>query len=170
MMIHMDTQTAPRKHSYLKRRDGESAKDWRRRTFYRKVTAKKAAQSGLKASDFPWPTRCPALGILLDYTGADIKRGWSLDCWDPALGYVPGNVRIISRLANRIKSDATYQEVEQVAAWMRKEAIRRVSEAKDEVESTVEPGESPAVTAYKERLRLARLEKRRVENCELAAK
>lgn len=70
--------------------------------------------------DLAWPTHCPVLGWELDYTGTDHQRGWSIDKFDPALGYVPGNVTIISRLANTIKSNATIEQVEQVAAWMRK--------------------------------------------------
>ena len=36
----------------------------------------------------------------------------------PALGYVKGNVQVISRRANQIKSDASAAEVHRVAQWM----------------------------------------------------
>ena len=50
----------------------------------------------------------------------------SLDCIIPELGYVPGNVAVISRRANTIKNDATIEELELVLAYMKRhEAARR---------------------------------------------
>lgn len=37
----------------------------------------------------------------------------------PALGYVPGNIVVISHRANRMKSDGTAEEHERIAAWLR---------------------------------------------------
>lgn len=62
------------------------------------------------------PERCPVLGILLTTDGARDSRP-SLDRIVPALGYVPGNVRVISFRANRIKSDATPDELRAVLAY-----------------------------------------------------
>lgn len=42
----------------------------------------------------------------------------SLDRIVPSLGYVPGNVAVISHRANRIKSDATADELRAVADWL----------------------------------------------------
>ena len=43
----------------------------------------------------------------------------ALDKFEPRKGYVPGNIAVISSLANRIKSDTTDPEVlRKVANWM----------------------------------------------------
>jgi len=67
------------------------------------------------------PTYCPILGIPL------IRRA---DRWDnqpgspqvdriiPELGYVKGNVQIISRRANGIKSDASLDEIKLVVEYL----------------------------------------------------
>ena len=75
-------------------------------------------------TDLTWPTHCPVLGLELDYTGTDPVRGWSIDQIRPGAGYIPGNVAIISRRANTIKSNATSADIAAVAAWVRaQEAI-----------------------------------------------
>ena len=81
----------------------------------------------IKPSDIILPSVCKYLGIKLDYRLASERgrlRSWnapSIDRIDPARGYVPGNVQVISDLANRMKSDAT---VEQLIAFA--EGILRV--------------------------------------------
>lgn len=63
------------------------------------------------------PRRCPVLGILLvsNTKAGPIDSSPSLDRINPALGYVPGNVRVISYRANRLRSDATAAELRKVA-------------------------------------------------------
>jgi hypothetical protein len=73
----------------------------------------------------PLPEYCPVLGILLNYNGTK-KRGFVNDCpsidrFNPAKGYVPGNVRIISWRANRIKSDASIEELEAILRYLKGE-------------------------------------------------
>lgn len=66
------------------------------------------------------PDRCPVLGIPLVQ-----KRGRqgpgpnspTLDRIIPELGYVPGNVVVISNRANRLKSDATIGELIALASF-----------------------------------------------------
>jgi hypothetical protein len=57
------------------------------------------------------PTHCPLLGTLLDTYSESVDVHPSIDRINPALGYVPGNVWIISHRANRIKSDASFEEL-----------------------------------------------------------
>ena len=61
--------------------------------------------------------KCPLLGIDLSWenSGMAIANSPSLDKIDPRLGYVHGNVWIISHRANTIKSDATPQELLAIA-------------------------------------------------------
>lgn len=42
-----------------------------------------------------------------------------LDRLVPALGYVKGNVAFISRRINRLKNDATLQELERLVEWLK---------------------------------------------------
>lgn len=75
----------------------------------------------LSVSDLTAPEFCPVLGVPLDYTSTDCSpNSATLDRIDPSKGYVRGNVAIISFKANRIKSNATPEELEAIAAWARK--------------------------------------------------
>ena len=83
---------------------------------------KRAMQQGLPfsivPSDINIPQVCPVLGITLSQTGPRDTRP-SLDRIVPARGYVVGNVHVVSFRANRIKSDATPDELDRVAAYAR---------------------------------------------------
>ncbi len=72
----------------------------------------------LKKSDLIFPTHCPILGLKLRFRGGDNSP--SLDRLDPKKGYDAGNVNIISNLANRIKSNATSEQLMKVALWLEK--------------------------------------------------
>lgn len=62
------------------------------------------------------PDVCPVLNIPLKKgVGKAHDNSPSLDKIFPALGYVPGNIRIISRRANLIKTNATATELLLVA-------------------------------------------------------
>jgi hypothetical protein len=76
--------------------------------------------SDLVVSDLVWPDVCPVLGIHLTYNGqrGDRDTRASLDRRDPAIGYTKENVRVISMRANRIKSDATIEELQKIIAYM----------------------------------------------------
>lgn len=75
----------------------------------------------ITTQDLEVPERCPALGILLNQ--GDLQSAYSLDRVRPELGYVPGNVRVISFRANSIKQDATPEEIESVAAYARSASL-----------------------------------------------
>lgn len=64
-------------------------------------------------NEIMWPSHCPLLDERLDYFSTS---GWwvpTFDRIDPTKGYVSGNVCIISRRANSIKSDYTPEEAPQ---------------------------------------------------------
>lgn len=71
-------------------------------------------------SDIRIPGVCPALGIPI-VKGAGITHDGSptLDRLRPDQGYVPGNVVVISHLANTIKQNCTSAQVRAVGEWMR---------------------------------------------------
>lgn len=69
--------------------------------------------------DIVIPTNCPILGIPL-FTkkgkgGGDNSP--SLDRIEPSRGYVPGNIIVISNRANRLKSDASIEELRSIASF-----------------------------------------------------
>jgi hypothetical protein len=91
--------------------------------FYRaKTRAKKAGVPfDLKRSDLAIPTVCPVLGIPLRCNrGKADDNSPSLDRVRPTLGYVLGNVIVMSVRANRIKNNSTTEELEAVARFMRR--------------------------------------------------
>ena len=65
--------------------------------------------------------RCPLLGIELSYTNkTSLPNSAALDRIDGALGYVHGNVWVISMLANRIKTNASLEQLEMLTKnWRR---------------------------------------------------
>jgi hypothetical protein len=67
------------------------------------------------------PEYCPILGIKLEHhrgkPGA-YKNSPSLDRIIPEKGYVSGNVRVISQLANQCKGSATPEELLLFAKWI----------------------------------------------------
>lgn len=85
----------------------------------------------ITVGDISIPEICPVLGVEIKVSkGMCGPNSPSLDCIIPSLGYVPGNIAVISFRANTIKSDATVDEVKKVAAWMEQESSR-LPEASD---------------------------------------
>lgn len=89
-------------------------------------TAKKRAKKeeipfNLLPEDIELPDVCPVLGIPLEINNKGMSNNSpTLDKIVPSLGYVKGNVRVISWLANRIKGDQTDPTIfEKVAAYLR---------------------------------------------------
>lgn len=89
--------------------------------------AKKRAQEQcipftITLDDIIIPEFCPVLGVRLECnTGS---AGWnspSLDKLIPSLGYVKGNINVISQRANTLKSDAHAKELRAVADWLERE-------------------------------------------------
>lgn len=92
----------------------------------------------LRRQDISMPRRCPVLGLPLTVGTARSASSPSLDRINPAKGYQPGNVRVISDQANRLKSNRSLEEVVRlsqrgaperraqyaaVAAYMEREAL-----------------------------------------------
>jgi hypothetical protein len=82
----------------------------------------RAAQAGipfnLTIEDIVIPERCPALGIpLVPGVGVSHDGSPQLDRLVPELGYVKGNVVVISKLANTIKQNASPKQIRAVADW-----------------------------------------------------
>lgn len=74
----------------------------------------------LREDDFEIPAVCPVLGIELRPGRG--RRGPTdasptLDRIEPSVGYVRGNVVVMSWRANRIKSDASASELLRIGQW-----------------------------------------------------
>lgn len=87
-----------------------------------KDAEKRAKKLGLPfnlgLADIVIPSVCPVLGIPLKYgVGKRTGASPSLDRLRPELGYVKGNVAVISWRANDLKRDATPDELRRVADW-----------------------------------------------------
>jgi len=73
-------------------------------------------------ADLSVPEYCPVLGIKLDRhaTRKTRSNAPSVDRIDNNKGYVPGNVVVVSLKANRIKNNATVDELEKVLNFYKK--------------------------------------------------
>lgn len=94
--------------SYKKRR--ETPEGWLRHvlTTVKRRAFKAGVVFSVNAADFSIPEKCPILGVVLVYGSTlNAQESASIDRIKPWLGYITGNVRIVSRLANRLKGDCT---------------------------------------------------------------
>ncbi len=75
----------------------------------------------LELSDIVIPDYCPVLGIKLVATrgksGAFVASP-SLDRIKPDLGYIKGNIQVMSQLANQMKNNATPEQLLKFAEWV----------------------------------------------------
>lgn len=67
--------------------------------------------------DIVIPKICPVLGISLTIDGSRDTRP-SLDRIIPAKGYILENIRVISFRANRLKSDASVEEIRKILKYV----------------------------------------------------
>jgi hypothetical protein len=107
----------------LKRRSYETVARWQRKNpatvLYhsaRQRAAKKGLEFTITVDDIHIPEKCPIMDIPLEFFreyGANNRRknSPSLDRIDKRRGYTPDNIRVISDIANRMKSDATPDEL-----------------------------------------------------------
>jgi hypothetical protein len=72
---------------------------------------RKGMEFSITVKDLKMPEFCPLLGVKLDSYSDSVDLHPSIDRIDSSKGYVKGNVWIISHRANRIKSDATCEEL-----------------------------------------------------------
>lgn len=119
-------------HREDRKKRNQRTRDWHRNNPERSyvVAAKKRAKEqgvpfDLESTDIIFPDVCPVLGIpvILQRTDKPRRRNDntpSLDRIIPELGYVKGNVQVISWRANRLKNDAFFEEIESLYKYMKK--------------------------------------------------
>lgn len=82
----------------------------------RKRAVKLGLPFDIQPDDVLVPEVCPVLGARLGCGGRENSP--TLDRLIPQLGYVRGNVRVISFRANRLKSDASPEELQAILNYM----------------------------------------------------
>ena len=96
---------------------------------------KRAKASGipfsLEIEDIVIPETCPVFGFpLVKNLGGKGPSSLSpsLDRIIPELGYVKGNIQVISYLANKMKSNATQEQLSLFAKWINNNLIKNQEE------------------------------------------
>jgi hypothetical protein len=75
----------------------------------------KGIEFTITVDDILIPSECPILKVPFEY---GTEYAMSLDRRDNFKGYVPGNVWVISKKANSMKSNATPDELRKFAQWV----------------------------------------------------
>jgi hypothetical protein len=74
--------------------------------------------------DITVPTHCPALGIELVHNQNSVgPNSPTLDKLVPELGYVKGNIAVISHKANLMKNNATLEELLGLVKWLSNQSL-----------------------------------------------
>jgi len=75
----------------------------------------------LELDDITSYDTCPIFGFKMERGGCkDSRSSPSVDKIIPSKGYVKGNIQVISNKANRMKNDATPEELRMFAKWVLK--------------------------------------------------
>lgn len=98
----------------------------------------------LTPEDIEVPEFCPVLGIKLVFGWDSMERGYrdsspSVDRLDNSRGYVKGNVIVVSHRANRLRSDASLDEIRKILSF-----YERVLSAHERGDGAVRAGASPS--------------------------
>lgn len=98
------------------RKDPQNQYVWRMLKRARRRAKEKGLPFNLRRSDIHIPERCPVLGIKLR-PNTQSQNSPSLGRIVPERGYVAGNVLVVSKLANQIKSSANFKQLKRVAEF-----------------------------------------------------
>lgn len=102
------------------------AREWRKNHYLKhllNVAKKRARSKGLEfsitASDVILHAICPIIGVAITAPGT--WHGPSLDRRDNSLGYVPGNVHLVSKRGNTWKGHRASEDFERALSYLRGE-------------------------------------------------
>jgi hypothetical protein len=103
---------------------------WKQELFKR--NRRNAIKEGIKftieLNDIEIPEFCPVLGIKMIFAGESMDAYPSLDKIVPELGYIKGNVCIISGRANRIKNNGTAEEHEKIVKYIKSYTDKQIKQ------------------------------------------
>lgn len=129
---HKDPKAKARKHRVWASKNTDHlrsySKKWRENNPVKKVLF--SVKAGAKKRGIPfalteddlravWVEVCPVFGIQLTANSKRENNSLSVDRIDNSVGYVPGNICVMSWRANRLKVDATVQELELLVNYMK---------------------------------------------------
>lgn len=101
-------QRASRQRKYEKEKLSPERLIYQRTRYSAKA---RGLECSIALDDIVLPTVCPYLGIELAFNeGKPGRNSYSVDRIDNTLGYIPGNIEIISYQANAMKQNATKDE------------------------------------------------------------
>ncbi len=94
------------------------------RTLYNRLKSS-AAKRGIEfnlslveLNELSFPITCPILGIPLAYNRGEAQdNSYSIDRIDSSMGYCIDNIEVISLRANKLKSNATHEEIIMLAEY-----------------------------------------------------
>ena len=105
-------------------REKQTRVAWKHKSDKRKIIDRLKSRCAARGLDFNLveddliiPDVCPVFGTPF---GSDVDSRLSIDRIDPKKGYIRGNIQIISDKANRIKSNATSEEIRLVYEYTSK--------------------------------------------------
>jgi len=81
---------------------------------------RKNLEFDIEASDIKIPEKCPVFGVNIDIMESKRTYSPSIDRFDNTKGYTKNNIRVISTKANKLKNNATLQELKQIISYMEK--------------------------------------------------
>lgn len=94
-------------------------------TLAKQRAKRKKLEFDLEISDIIIPDFCPVLGIKLGiHTGYRKENSASIDRVDNERGYTKDNIIVMSFKANRMKSNFTLDELEQLVFWLKEPRLK----------------------------------------------
>jgi hypothetical protein len=92
----------------------------------------KGTPFNLLPNDISIPKKCPVLGIVIDSAvkGKRTDNSPSIDRLVPELGYVKGNIHIMSWRANRIKNNGSLEDWKKLVEWSTRENVNGLFQSK----------------------------------------
>lgn len=109
----------PERYKEIDRQSYQNTRQHNRVSRLLSAAKERAKQKGIEFNlthdDIRIPDLCPVLGIKLERGNGRTRP--ELDRRDNSLGYVKGNVFVISGRANRLKADASVEELKAILAY-----------------------------------------------------
>jgi hypothetical protein len=128
--IYLKKHREKYKEEYRIKRKSEYSSMGERYVYMMWSRAKKRSKNknipfNIEISDITIPECCPVFGIKFIISGEKGPGDFSpsIDRINPKLGYVKGNIQIISFKANRIKSDANVDDLIKVIEYLKKSNV-----------------------------------------------